>query len=54
MITEGWIKNKDAILYELSMLDWHSLLKGSVSDCWEVFKECIIEVATKVCSSNEV
>ena len=46
--------DKDAILYELSMIDWHSLFKGSVSDCWEVFKECIIEVATKVCSSNEV
>ena len=30
--------DKDAILYELStgMLDWHSLFKGSVSDCWEV------------------
>ena len=36
--------DKDAILYELSMIDWHILFKGSVSDCWEVFKECILNL----------
>ena len=36
--------DKDAILYELSMNDWHSLFKGSVSDCWEVFKECLLNL----------
>ena len=36
--------DKEAILYELSVIDWHSIFEGSVGDCWEAFKQKMLEL----------